>query len=488
MSRGRAKRSASIRDSDIRSSSRPRIRVASPTMIATKRCRVSASTAASSCRVSRKPSRVASGVLQLVRWHWRRNRRASARPRAAGSGRRGGRGGCRPGSGATISSQGRPSSPSPISSILHRLAARRRRRDARPRPDGGWRGGRRSLRYGRRATPRRLVGDGDAPVAHEQQRLLDRVDQGADVRRSPRPAGAATAGDRPERRRRARHAASCQTMAGSPVIPLRPDAGHAPPPARLRRRFTLIKGRACIGISMSGTDDRTDKRLTAGPSCRAGGPCCVLGAAAASTVVTVRPALAQTAGSVLNCEIPVPGPHAAGNYIGQDGTPVAPGTPGAAPPLARPLRGEEAKAAAAHGTDPAGRRSDLRSGLCQLYQAPAVGDERLHLLRLAADAALSQGRRPMAGPIRYIADPDDAVRTVALDGLSACSITRRRARPISSRRPRRRSSARCATGPADAPELLRRLQRALRLRGRRGRGAIHARLGELEEAGLVRRA
>jgi len=69
----------------------------------------------------------------------------------------------------------------------------------------------------------------------------------------------------------------------------------------------------------------------------------VLGAAAASTVITVRPALAQTAGSVLNCEIPVPGPHAGGNYIAPDGNLVPPGTQGAAPPLARPLRGEEAK-------------------------------------------------------------------------------------------------------------------------------------------------
>ncbi len=68
-----------------------------------------------------------------------------------------------------------------------------------------------------------------------------------------------------------------------------------------------------------------------------------LGAAAASTVITIRPALAQTAGSVLNCEIPVPGPHAGGNHIGADGSLVAPGTPGAVPPLARPLRGEEAK-------------------------------------------------------------------------------------------------------------------------------------------------
>ena len=63
MSRGKAKRSASIRDSDIRSSSRSRIRVASPNMIATKRWRVSASTASSSCRVSMNPSKVASGVL-----------------------------------------------------------------------------------------------------------------------------------------------------------------------------------------------------------------------------------------------------------------------------------------------------------------------------------------------------------------------------------------------------------------------------------------
>jgi hypothetical protein len=78
-----------------------------------------------------------------------------------------------------------------------------------------------------------------------------------------------------------------------------------------------------------------------------------LGAAAASTVVTIRPALAQTAGSVLNCEIPVPGPHAAGQYIASDGTTVAPGTMGAAPPLARPLRGEEARQLL-NGSTPAG--------------------------------------------------------------------------------------------------------------------------------------
>ena len=80
----------------------------------------------------------------------------------------------------------------------------------------------------------------------------------------------------------------------------------------------------------------------------------VIGAAAASTVITVRPALAQTAGSVLNCEIPIPQPAAGGSYIAPDGTLVAPGTQGAAPPLGRPLRGEEVKALLRSGTVPVG--------------------------------------------------------------------------------------------------------------------------------------
>ena len=80
-----------------------------------------------------------------------------------------------------------------------------------------------------------------------------------------------------------------------------------------------------------------------------------LGAAAASTVVTIRPALAQAAGSVLNCEIPVPGPQAgAGNFIAADGSLVPAGTAGAYPPLARPLKGEEVKAMLNGGRPPAG--------------------------------------------------------------------------------------------------------------------------------------
>ncbi|HEY0413065.1 MAG TPA: hypothetical protein VGD66_07980 [Allosphingosinicella sp.] len=79
-----------------------------------------------------------------------------------------------------------------------------------------------------------------------------------------------------------------------------------------------------------------------------------LGAVAASTVVTVRPALAQTAGSVLNCEIPVPGPEKAGSYIAADGATVPAGTPGAFPPAPRALTGEEVRVMMNHGPAPAG--------------------------------------------------------------------------------------------------------------------------------------
>lgn len=68
-----------------------------------------------------------------------------------------------------------------------------------------------------------------------------------------------------------------------------------------------------------------------------------LGAVAASTVVTVRPAFAQTVGSVINCEIPVPSPQLAGQYIAADGSVVPPGTPGAVAPAGRALTGEEVR-------------------------------------------------------------------------------------------------------------------------------------------------
>jgi hypothetical protein len=71
----------------------------------------------------------------------------------------------------------------------------------------------------------------------------------------------------------------------------------------------------------------------------------MMGAAAASTVVTVRPALAQTQASIMACEIPIPDPGRMGNYIAADGSVVPPGTPGAFPPPGRNLVGEEVRGA-----------------------------------------------------------------------------------------------------------------------------------------------
>ncbi|PKP92124.1 MAG: hypothetical protein CVT77_09900 [Alphaproteobacteria bacterium HGW-Alphaproteobacteria-16] len=85
-----------------------------------------------------------------------------------------------------------------------------------------------------------------------------------------------------------------------------------------------------------------------GPSRRA----LMLGAASASAIVSIKPALAQTAGSVLNCEIPVPDPGRAGNYIAADGSLVPAGTQGAFPPAGRPFRGEEVRQAMNGGSLP----------------------------------------------------------------------------------------------------------------------------------------
>lgn len=78
----------------------------------------------------------------------------------------------------------------------------------------------------------------------------------------------------------------------------------------------------------------------------------LLGAASASAVISIRPALAQTAASVSTCEIPVPDPGRAGRYIAADGKLVAPGTPGAFPPARRPFKGEDVRRALAGGTLP----------------------------------------------------------------------------------------------------------------------------------------
>jgi len=75
----------------------------------------------------------------------------------------------------------------------------------------------------------------------------------------------------------------------------------------------------------------------------------MLGAASASAIVSIRPALAQTNASVLTCEIPVPDAGRAGSYIAADGTLVPAGTPGAFPPAGVPFKGEDVKRALADG-------------------------------------------------------------------------------------------------------------------------------------------
>src|SRR3546814_13306468 len=70
-----------------------------------------------------------------------------------------------------------------------------------------------------------------------------------------------------------------------------------------------------------------------------------LGAVGVSAARTIRPAFAQTAVSVMNCEIPVPDLTAAGKYIDANGKIVPPGTKGAFPGAPRPFTGEEVKRA-----------------------------------------------------------------------------------------------------------------------------------------------
>jgi len=89
----------------------------------------------------------------------------------------------------------------------------------------------------------------------------------------------------------------------------------------------------------------------------------------------------------------------------------------------------------------------------------------------------------MAGP-SYIADPDSELTAVALDGLTLLfhapsGMTHIVAPPA----PEILDALR--EGPADAAELLRRLRARFEFDGDE---AIHARLAELETAGLVRRA
>ena len=76
------------------------------------------------------------------------------------------------------------------------------------------------------------------------------------------------------------------------------------------------------------------------------------GVVAASAIVSIRPALANTAASVLNCTIPVPDQGRAGNYIAPNGQIVPAGTQGAFPGAGQGFTGEQVKRAMRGGRLP----------------------------------------------------------------------------------------------------------------------------------------
>jgi hypothetical protein len=92
-------------------------------------------------------------------------------------------------------------------------------------------------------------------------------------------------------------------------------------------------------------DDSVDPKLNSltGPATRR--RALMLGAVTASAIISVRPALAQSAASVMNCEIPVPGPHGAGMNIDSYGKLVPRDTPGSFAATGQKFTGEQVKAA-----------------------------------------------------------------------------------------------------------------------------------------------
>lgn len=99
------------------------------------------------------------------------------------------------------------------------------------------------------------------------------------------------------------------------------------------------------------SDDTPSDELT-GAAGVTGRRALLLGAVGASAVISIRPALAQTAGSVLTCEIAAPDRGRAGNWIAADGQLVPAGTRGAYPPGLRAFKGEEVRRALQGSTLP----------------------------------------------------------------------------------------------------------------------------------------
>jgi hypothetical protein len=97
--------------------------------------------------------------------------------------------------------------------------------------------------------------------------------------------------------------------------------------------------------TMNESDNPTENAVETGDAIPSRRRMLALGAVGVSAALTIRPAFAQTAVSVMNCQIPVPGPGGAGKFIDTQGKLVPPGTKGAFPGALRPFTGEEVKRA-----------------------------------------------------------------------------------------------------------------------------------------------
>jgi hypothetical protein len=91
-------------------------------------------------------------------------------------------------------------------------------------------------------------------------------------------------------------------------------------------------------------DDRQVEREDEMPSSAVRRRVLLMGAVGATTVMSVRPALAQSAASILTCTIPVPDGANAGKAIDAEGGIVAAGTPGSFPG-GRSFQGEDVRKA-----------------------------------------------------------------------------------------------------------------------------------------------
>lgn len=93
----------------------------------------------------------------------------------------------------------------------------------------------------------------------------------------------------------------------------------------------------------------TDPSIPADPTRRRA---LMVGAVGASAIVSIRPALAQAAVSISNCEIRVPDGRRGGSAIMPDGKVVPAGTPGSFPGSSVAFKGQDVKNALNGGTLP----------------------------------------------------------------------------------------------------------------------------------------